>query len=558
MAKTPHTNEATKYARDVVKGKIPACLFVRQACQRQLDDLKRWPGKTGPFYFDKEAAERFVRFAEFCPHVKGEWARRRETLRYEPWQKFMWVCVFGWKRTKDHTRRFREAYMEIPRKNGKSCQVAPAGLFMLVEDGEAGAEVYCGATTEKQAWEVFGPARLMAKKGEEFCESYGAEVNARSVVVHSEAAKFEPLIGDPGDGASPSCAIVDEYHEHKDDRLFNTMLTGMGARRQPLMLAITTAGYNLGGPCYAMRDRARKVLGCIIEDEELFAIIYTIDKDTDWTTKEALVMANPNYGVSVMEDYLLAQQRKAMQNPNKQNAFKTKHLNVWCNASSAWMNMLKWDAVADTSLQIEDFAGEKAVVALDLASKIDIAAKVTVFTREIDGDAHYYAFGKYYLPEETVQESGNEQYQGWAHEERLTLTPGNVIDFAYIEDDLKEDASRFEVVEVPYDPFQATQLSTRMLEEGFPMVEMRPTTLNFSEPMKELESLVLSKRLHHNGCPILTWMVSNVVAHLDNKDNIYPRKERPENKIDGVVALIMALGRALVPQAEEVSFWEKQ
>ncbi len=556
MAKTPHTNEALKYARDVVAGKILACLFVRQACQRQLDDLKRWPGKSGPYYFDKAAAEKFINFVELMPHVKGEWARRKETLKYEPWQKFIWTTLFGWKRTKDDTRRFREAYMEIPRKNGKSCQVAPAGLFMMAYDDEAAAEIFCGATTEKQAWAVFGPARLMAKNGDEFCARFGVEVNARNINILADGSKFEPLIGDPGDGDSPSCGIIDEYHEHKNDGMFNTMLTGMGSRRQPLMLVITTSGYNLGGPCYSMRDRARKVLGKIIEDDELFAIIYTIDKSDEWTSKEALIKANPNYGVSVMEDYLLAQQRKAMQNPSKQNAFKTKHLNVWCSASVAWMNMLKWDDCADTSLSIEDFEGEKAVVALDLASKIDIAAKVTVFTRKIDDESHYYAFGEYYLPEETVQESGNEQYEGWAHEGRLTLTPGNVIDFAYIEDDLKEDASRFEVVEVPYDPFQATQLSTRMLEEGFPMVEMRPTVLNFSEPMKELESLVLSKRLHHNGCPIMTWMVSNVVAHLDNKDNIYPRKERPENKIDGVVALIMALGRALVPQPVEESFWE--
>jgi phage terminase large subunit-like protein len=322
------------------------------------------------------------------------------------------------------------------------------------------------------------------------------------------------------------------------------------------MLVITTAGFNLGGPCYAMRDRSRKVLGGIMADDELFAIIYTVDKDDDWTSAASLIKANPNYGVSVMEDFLLAQQSKAMQSQSKQNAFKTKHLNVWCNASSAWMNMLKWDACADTSLSLEDFAGRRAFAALDLASKIDMAAKVLLFPREIGGEMHYYVFGTYYLPEETVQESGNEQYRGWAHEERLTLTPGNVIDFGYIEEDLKQDASRFELVEVPYDPFQATQLSTRMVEQGFPMVEMRPTVLGFSEPMKELESLVLSGRLHHNGCPIMTWMVSNVVAHLDAKDNIYPRKERPENKIDGVVALIMALGRALVKTDGGKSFWE--
>lgn len=557
MAKTPHTNEALKYARDVVAGKILACLFVRQACQRQLDDLKRWSGKSGPYYFDKAAAEKIIKFIEMMPHVAGKWAKNKELLLLGPWQKFKWTTIFGWKRSKDHTRRFRETYMEEPRKNGKSAQVAAVCNYMLTEDGEAGAEIYCGAATEYQAWKVFGPARDMAIGADGFRDHYGVEVNARSIISIGTGSKFEPLIGDPGDGGSPSCAVADELHEHKSAKLYDTMITGMGSREQPLMLAITTAGYNLGGVCYSLHDRARKVLGGIIEDDELFAIIYTIDKDDEWTSKEALIKANPNYGVSVSEDFLLAQQQKAMQNPSKQNAFKTKHLNVWCSASVAWMNMLKWDDCAETSLNIEGFAGERAIIALDLASKIDIAAKVTVFTRQIDDKAHYYLFGKYYLPEETVQESGNEQYQGWAHEDRLTLTPGNVIDFAYIEDDLKEDASRFEITEVPYDPFQATQLSTRMLEEGFPMVEMRPTVLNFSEPMKELESLVLSKRLHHNGCPIMTWMVSNVVAHLDNKDNIYPRKERPENKIDGVVALIMALGRALVPQSVEKSFWEQ-
>ena len=210
------------------------------------------------------------------PHVKGEWARKRMTLKLEPWQKFILSTLFGWKRAKDGLRRFREAYIEVPRKNGKSCFVAPMGLYMLVADGEEGAEVYSGATTEKQAWEVYGPARIMAKRAEGFMEHYGVDVRAKNMNLIGSASRFEPLIGDPGDGASPHCAIVDEYHEHDSPRLYDTMITGMGARRQPLIIVITTAGFNLGGPCYDMRLRAGKVLDRTLQDEELFAIVYTI------------------------------------------------------------------------------------------------------------------------------------------------------------------------------------------------------------------------------------------------------------------------------------------
>jgi phage terminase large subunit-like protein len=235
--------------------------------------------------------------------------------------------------------------------------------------------------------------------------------------------------------------------------------------------------------------------------------------------------------------------------PSAANNFKTKHLNEWVNADTAWMDMRAWEACADPSLDAEQFADEPAWIALDLASKVDIAAKMSLFTRDVEGKQHFYVFGQYYLPRDTVDRGENSQYQGWESMGLLSVTDGAVIDFQVIEDDLLADCSRFEVREVPYDPFQATQLATRMMAQAVPMVEMRPTVLNFSEPMKQLEALVLQGRLHHDGNPVLTWMMSNVVAHMDAKDNIYPRKERPENKIDGVVALIMALGRALADQS---------
>jgi phage terminase large subunit-like protein len=235
-----------------------------------------------------------------------------------------------------------------------------------------------------------------------------------------------------------------------------------------------------------------------------------------------------------------------MQMPSAVNNFKTKHLNEWVNADTAWMDMRSWDRCADPLLDIDAYVGQPCWIGLDLASKTDIAALLLVFAHPQVGGG-FVAFGRYYLPEDTVMANGNSQYSGWMGTGRLTVTPGNVIDFSWIEADLIEFASRFAVQAVAFDPFQATQLSTRMMAEGLPMIEVRPTVLNFSEPMKILEALVLQGKLAHDGDPVLGWMVSNVVAHLDAKDNIYPRKERPENKIDGIVALIMGLSRAITP-----------
>jgi phage terminase large subunit-like protein len=249
-----------------------------------------------------------------------------------------------------------------------------------------------------------------------------------------------------------------------------------------------------------------------------------------------------------------------MSMPSAANNFKTKHLNEWVNADTAWMDMRSWEACSNPALEETDFIGEPCIIALDLASKIDMAAKIMLFRREIDGKSHFYVFGKYYLPRDTVDRGENSQYQGWESLGLLSVTPGAVTDFSFIEEDLLMNCSDYDVKEVPYDPFQATQLSSRMIAQGLPMVEMRPTVLNFSEPMKQLEALVLQKRLHHTGDPVLSWMVSNVVCHTDQKDNIYPRKERAENKIDGVVAMIMALGRALANEVivDDDSIYEER
>lgn len=557
--KYPHCAEALKYAAAVVSGDIPACKWVRAACQRQLDDLERWQDQPdAPFYFDFKAAEKIVKFIELTPHIKGRWAKARKLLKLEPWQKFIETTIYGWKQTADGKRRFREAYEEIARKNGKSCRLAAVGLYMLVEDDEAGAEVFCGATTERQAWKVFGPARLMANRAKGFVKHYGVEVNARNINQLSTASKFEPVIGDPGDGDNPHCFIKDEFHEDDLGRQYDTMITGMASREQPLCRIVTTAGFNLAGPCYAMRLRVQAVLSGTIEDESLFGIIYTIDDEDNWTSEEALKKANPNFGVSVDAGFLLREQRKATQIASQENVFKTKHLNLWCNADSAWLNMELWKACADTELKPAKFHDVELFKALDLSSKKDLAADLSLFVRTPPNESkpHFYFFGRFYLPQARLTDPDNPNrdiYSGWAKDGYLTITPGGMINQDEIKEAVIKDAKEFNMVECAFDPFQAHKLVGELMDEGLEMVEVGATVKNFSDPMKEFEALILDGRLHHDGNPVLTWCVSNVVCHTDKKDNIYPNKQVRESKIDGAVAAIMALGRAIIGIPKETT-----
>jgi phage terminase large subunit-like protein len=559
-AKPPGVKAAEAYARAVVAGKVPACKWIKLACKRHLDDLKAAKAKDFPYTFDPAKAERVAKFLQLLPHTKGRWASKRENIKLEPWQLFSICIPFGWIRKKDGTRRYRTIVIFVPRKNGKSIIGGGIGIYMFTADGEFGAEVYSGATTEKQAWEVFRPAKLMVERTPDLKDFYGVDVNASNMCRAEDGSRFEPVIGKPGDGSSPSCAIVDEYHEHQDSTLFDTMETGMGSREQPVMLVITTAGSSIGGPCHQLVRDAERMLEGAIDRPDLWAMLYSIDKDDDWTDEKALIKANPNYGVSISADFLQARQRDAMQSAAKQATFRTKHLNEWVGAKNAWLNMLRWKE-APPRKSLAELEGRPCIIGLDLASKIDIAGLLLVFP-PVEGDPVWHVHGRYYLPEARVVEeldSNTARYREFDALGLLTLTDGEVIEYEVIKEDLREFAGRFDVLEVAYDPWQATQLGQEMQAEGLLMVEVRQTVQNLSEPMKEVEALVLQKKLAHGDCPILTWMASNVVAKLDAKDNIYPNKERPENKIDGIVALITAMCRAISPEeATPVSPWEDE
>jgi phage terminase large subunit-like protein len=554
MANPSYATVARRYAEAVVAGEIKAGKWARLACKRQLEDLERYKGKDSPFRFNPKLRDRagkpfspadnLCAFIERLPHIKGPLAG--QLIKLEPWQIFVLTTVFGWVKPNGR-RRFRRAYIEVPRGNAKSTLSSAVGLYMLAADGEGGAEVYSLATTRDQARIVFGDAQAMARGSPGFRSRFGVEVGAHNIHVLATGSKFEELSaeGSTLDGLNIHFGCIDELHAHKTRTVYDVVETGTGKRDNSLLWVITTAGSNRAGICYEVRGFVTRLLDRVFEDDSQFGIIYGLDDGDDWTLESSLAKANPNWGISVRPEVLLPLQAKAMQLPSAVNNFKTKHLNKWVNADVSWMDMRAWERCTDPALDLEAFAGQRCWIGLDLASKTDIAAMVLLFAHpEIAGG--YAVFGRYYLPEETALAAGNSQYSGWLRTGRLTATPGNVLDFDWIESELLSLASRFQIESVAFDPFQATQLATRMLAEGVPMVEVRPTVLNFSEPMKTLEALVLQRKLRHDGDPVLTWMASNVVAHLDAKDNIYPRKERPENKIDGIVALIMALARALM------------
>jgi phage terminase large subunit-like protein len=544
---------AEEYGKKVISGEIPACEFVKAAVRRQQDDLKRWADKKGPFYFDKIQAERICKFIECLEHTKGALANTK--IRLEPWQCWILTTIFGWRRSADGGRRFRRVYIEVPRGNGKSCLSSGVALYCLLADGEPGAEVYSFATTRDQAKIVFGDAKRMAQQSRDLRAHFGLEVLANALYVPSTNSTFQAKSaeGSTLDGLNTHLAVVDELHAHKTRAVYDVVETSLGKRKNSLMWVITTAGFDTSGICYEVRTMVRKVLDRTVKDETQFGIIYGIDEGDDWRTVEALKKANPNWGVSVMPEMVLSLQKKAIVLPSATNNFKTKHLDVWVSADTAWLDIEKWKALADPDFDLSEFEQDECVIGLDLATKKDICAKVRLFRRYIDGVPHYFVSGDYFLPEETIKNAGNSQYQGWAEEGYLQETPGPTTSFAQVEESIRDDYERFVIEAVAYDPWQATQLANSLSDQGLPMVEVRQTVQNLSEPMKLLESLVLEGRIHHDGNPVLTWMMSNVVAHLDAKDNIFPRKERPENKIDGAVALIIALSR-FVESEQNASF----
>lgn len=538
LSEYPHVFKAHKYCDDVLSGRIDVCNYVKLACKRHLSDIKRSREEDHLYYFDPAAGEHICAFGECFTHTKGKWDNQQIIL--EPWQCFILVVIFGWKRKSDHYRRFREVYEEVARKNGKSIIVAIVGLYMLTADGEQGAEVYCGATSKDQAYLVFEPAKLMAAREPDFLMHYDVDVFTSRIVVKDSNAKFLPVIAKPKDGTSPHCAILDEYHEHPTNALKSSFETGFGARTQPLLYQITTAGEDISKPCYHTSLYAKQVLEGNIIDDRMFAIIYTIDDSDDWTDFNVWKKANPNYGVSVLEENLRADYERALNLPQEQNSKKAKHLNVWSGAAASWLNMAKWKK-NKTELCLEHFKGRDIYIGFDLASKVDLAA-VSVFIPD-DGTGKSYAFGMYYLPRETVDKKENEHFRIYEKLGLLTVTDGARTNFEVIEQDILRLNEDYNVIAIGYDPKEANNLVNNLLEKiGNKLVEVTQNASNMNSPMKEFEALVEDGCLLtsiHDIC--LDWQAGNVIRKENNVKYYYPAKSHEKNKIDGIVALLMAV-----------------
>lgn len=549
-----------QYAVGVVDGKIPASRLVRLSCERFLGELSRFGiAQRRGIWFDREAAERACRFfPSLLRHHKGEWAGQPFTL--EPWQQFIVANVFGWRQA-DGRRRFRKAFIEIPRKNGKSQLAAGVGLLLLAADQEPGAEVYSAATKRDQACIVHDEATRMVRSSEALKRHVG--VFRHNLHVLASHSKFEPLSSDENtlDGLNPHGVIVDELHAHRNRDLLDVLETAMGARRQPLMFQITTAGYSRSSVCWELHEYGRKLLEGNVEDDSFFCYIAALDPGDDWKKPETWAKANPNFGISVKPDYLKREAAQAALIPSKQNAFRRLHLNDWTEQRDRWIDLEVWDACG-SPVDPAELSGRRCFVGVDLSSSRDVTAAVAYFPAD-DDDEPGSVLGWFWVPEENIQARVRDDgvpFDAWANAQLVTATPGNVIDYAWIRRQVNElrEEFEFDVVEVAYDPWGAVQLATELGDDGFVVVPMRQGFATLSPAMKELEKLILSRRLAHGGNPVLRWMVGNVATKQDPAGNIKPDKSASSDRIDGVVALAMAVGRATVHTQGSGSVYEER
>jgi len=523
------------------------------ACERHLLDLEQ--GHARGLWFDEKRAGIAVKFFSLLTHNKGQWAGKPLTL--EPWQQFFIACLFGWKRA-NGTRRFRESYLEVARKNGKSTVGSGVCLELLVLDGEPGAEVYTAATKKEQARIVFGDAQNMARKSTALLKK--VKVQQHAIMVASTLSTMKPMSSDSKteDGLNPHGIYIDEYHAHENDGLYSVLKSATGARTQPLLSIITTAGFNRLGPCAQLRKSLASLLEGHHHDDSYFVLIYSLDeKDDDWNDETCWQKANPNLGVSVGLDYLREQHQAAVRLPSQQVNFKTKHLNLWTDASSVWIPNELWMQGAHGT-PVAELVGRKAWGGLDLASVRDITALVFVFPTDAGG---FDVLCWFWVPEESVDERTKRDgvpYRQWVDEGYLLTTPGNVTDYNFIKAQVQELCEQYLVQMIEYDRFNASQMVIDLTEAGVPMQPFGQGFVSMNAPTKELEKLVLDGKIHHYGHPVLAWMMGNVEIQRDAADNMKINKGKSKEKVDGAVALVEALGGYMSDAGPETSIYESR
>lgn len=532
-----------------VRGKLE-----RAARARATEDRKRLP-RLGYRYVPELGRHAVQFFERYLRHHEGEWAG--QPFKLEEWQKFILREVFGWIRP-DGSRRFREAYVEVARKNGKSTKLGGVGLFLTIADGEPGAQVYSSATKLDQARIIHNVAKAMLKQSpalERFADQLRDNISCERL-----NSFFRPLGADSKtlDGLNAHGNLVDELHAHRDRKVYDVLVTSMGARRQPLTFIITTAGlYDPESIGWEQHQYATQVLEGVIEDESFFAFIAAADPEDDWTDPVTWWKANPNLGKAVKWEYLNELCEKAKRQPSFLNTFLRLHLNIWTQQVTRWISPKAWNACEEREPEPE-LLGRRAFAGLDLSSKIDITALALVLPAE---DGFYDVVMRFWIPEETaLQRSQDDRvpYDAWLRDGWIEATPENAIDYDFIEAEIMELASQYEVREMAFDGWNAMQTAIRLGQEGMLMIETRQGYRSMSEPCKELEALVMSGKLRHGDHPVLNWMANNVAVTEDPAGNIKMAKDKSTEKIDGMVALAMALGRAIVQEGDGRSVYEER
>lgn len=544
------------YARSVVAGEVPAGKYHRLSCVRHLSDLARVGTAGFPYRFDLTKAERFWKFAQLLRHYKGEWAG--QLIRLQPYQLFRLGGMFGWVHGETGLRRFRNAYHELPRKQGKSLEAAIITLYVTFFDGEAGAEGYCAATKREQALIVFNDCRRLV-----LSSGLKDRLVVQTYNIHNDTSKLEPLSADHDsmDGLNPNMVNIDELHAHKDRGTIDVLETATGARRQPLVNKITTAGDDPVSVCGDEHQYACQVLEGVLTDETYFAFIAHADPDDAWDSLETARKANPNYGVSVNPEDLQSKITKATGIPSAAASYKQKHLNLWINTAAPSLSVEGWRR-GQTSWQWSELEHEPCWVGIDLASKIDLTAMSLVFPPRA-GRPTWRLIQYIWTPEETLADRAHRDrapYQAWVDQGWLKTTPGTSIDQDVIREALLELRDRFDIELIGYDPWHADQLVRTMKKlDGWTdenVLEVPQTFQYLTSAESRFKAEVLAGHVDAGGCPVTAWAISNVVDQTDGKDNILFSKKRSRGRIDPVKAA--TIGMSLYLRREAVAEPEYQ
>ena len=539
-------DRVTKYAKEVVAGNIPANELVILACKRHLNDLKKSKTKVFPYKFDVDLANRYLDFFDLLKHSKGELAG--QPIHLELWQCFRIGSVFGWVHKETGLRRFFEAYHQVPRKNGKSTEAAGVGVELLTIDGEQGAEVYSAATKKDQARIIFDEAKRMVNASSHIKRHINIYQTNMSMPMSN--SKFEPLSSDANslDGLNIHGGIIDELHAHKTRDVYDVLVTATGARKQPLIWIVTTAGFNTNGICYEKYEYSVKVLKGVIEDDRFFCYIAQADENDDPFDENTWIKANPNIGVSCSLEDLRTKAKQAKEIPAALTNFMVKHLNMWVNAETAWMNMQKYKECeeANSDFDISQLEGERCFCGVDLSATTDITSVNLEFPLH---DGRYAWINHCFLPEDGILEKERRDkvpYTAWAREGYITLTPGPTIDYEWIQSYIMEMSKKYQIQEIDYDPWNSTQFANNLMNEGFECVEIRQGFKTLSEPIKDVEKLILEKRLITFNNPVLRFAISNAVPSLDPAGNIKLDKSKASKRIDPIIAGVTSHVRAML------------